>query len=67
MACKSEEGAGYICLFGEPTDIPSAEPLHIPYHQLKAREVKNRHSIETNVEKDLGPLEERVFCISCPH
>lgn len=47
----------------EPRYIPSANPFHVPHHDLECIKVQCRDRIESHVEQDKRPLEEGIFRI----
>ena len=46
--------------FWKPRYIPSADPLDIAHHKLKALKVEGSDSIKAHIEQDQGPLKEGV-------
>lgn len=46
-------------------DIPLADSFDVPDDHLERVEIQGGDSVERDVEKDEGPLEEGVGCVGC--
>ena len=52
--------SSYISLLRKPVHIPSTGPFDISDYKLKTLKIQGRDGIETDVEEDECPFEERV-------